>query len=68
MTFTTTDLQSIERAIASGELTIIGSNGRQLTYRSINELLKARDLIKKGLEENSSVKKKKFSFIKFGNR
>ncbi|GKS68988.1 hypothetical protein W03_09920 [Nitrosomonas sp. PY1] len=68
MSFTITQLEAIERAIASGELTIIGANGRQVTYRSMTDLLKARDLIKKGLEETGSVKKKKFSFIKFGNR
>lgn len=67
MSFTIAQLDSIERAIASGELTIIGANGRQVTYRSMNDLLKARDLIKKGLEE-TGTKKKKFSYIQFGRR
>jgi hypothetical protein len=46
MAFTTTDLTAIERAIASGELHIQFSDGRAVTYRSIDELMKARDLIK----------------------
>ncbi len=41
MAFTTTDLAAIDAAIASGELTI-SHNGRTVTYRSMNDLLKAR--------------------------
>ena len=44
MAFTSTDLAAIDAAIASGELTI-RSNGREVTYRSLSELLKARETI-----------------------
>lgn len=44
MALTQTDLDSINAAIASGELSIRSSDGKQVTYRSIDELLKARDL------------------------
>ena len=44
MAFTAQDLASIDAAIASGELTI-RSNGREVTYRSLPELLKARETI-----------------------
>lgn len=44
MALTQTDLDSINAAIASGELSIRSSDGKQVTYRSIDELLKARQL------------------------
>ena len=45
MPFTSADLTAIQAAIASGELTIRGADGRQVTLRSMDELLKARDAI-----------------------
>lgn len=45
MALTSTDLDAINRAIASGELSVRSSNGVQVTYRSVDELIKARDLI-----------------------
>lgn len=44
MSFTSSDLAAIDAAIASGELTV-ESNGRRVTYRSMADLTKARDLI-----------------------
>ncbi|MDE1465306.1 phage head-tail joining protein [Spartinivicinus poritis] len=44
MSFTTNDLHNINSAIASGELKV-KINGREIEYRSINELLKARKTI-----------------------
>lgn len=67
MTFTTTDLNAIESAIASGELTVI-SEGRQVTYRSMLDLIRARDVIRKELQQAGTLsKKKRFSFISRGN-
>jgi hypothetical protein len=45
MAFTAEDLAAVESAIASGELTV-AHNGRTVTYRSMSDLLRARDLIK----------------------
>lgn len=45
MSFTATDLANIEAAIASGELTV-KKGDRQVTYRSMDELIKARQLAK----------------------
>jgi hypothetical protein len=42
--FTQTDLDAIDAAIASGELTV-SHNGRTVTYRSMDDLLKARKRI-----------------------
>lgn len=49
MAFTTQDLTAIEAAIASGELTIRGADGRTITYRSMDELLKAREMVRSSL-------------------
>lgn len=41
MAYTTTDLQSVTAAIASGELKV-RYNGKEVEFRSITELLKAK--------------------------
>lgn len=67
MSFTIDDLNAIEQAIASGELTVI-SEGRQVTYRSMLDLMRARDVIRKELQQAGTLtKKKRFSFISRGN-
>lgn len=45
MAFTSQDLAAINAAIASGELTIRAADGKTVTLRSMDELLKARDVI-----------------------
>jgi len=44
MSWTQTDLEAIERAIAKGELRVQYSD-RSVEYRSIDELLKAREAL-----------------------
>lgn len=44
-TFTASDLTAVETAIISGALSVRFSDGRQYQYRSIDELLRVRDLI-----------------------
>jgi hypothetical protein len=44
MAFSQSDLDAIDAAIASGELTV-SHNGRTVTYRSMDDLFKARDRI-----------------------
>ena len=46
MAFTQQDLAAIDAAIASGEHTIRGADGRMVTLRTMDELLKARDAIR----------------------
>ena len=43
------DLTNVENAIKSGVLTVRFSDGKSVTYRSLDELLKIRDDIQKGL-------------------
>lgn len=50
MSFTLKHLEAIERAIARGEKTVRYSD-RTVEYRSIDELLKARDEIRTSLSQ-----------------
>jgi hypothetical protein len=53
MAYTSTDLDAINAAIASGELTV-RHNGREVTYRSIDDLLKAKRTIESELNGAAS--------------
>jgi hypothetical protein len=53
MAFTQTDLDNINTAIATGELTV-EVNGRRVTYRSVDDLLKARTAIQSDLAATSA--------------
>lgn len=56
MAWTQTDLDVIEKAIASGQRRV-RLDGREVEYHSISEMLKARDLIKSGVRaiENATA-------------
>lgn len=49
MAFTSQDLAAIDAAISSGELSIRSADGKLVTYRSVDELLKARALVAQSL-------------------
>lgn len=49
MAFTQTDLNNIDAAIATGELSV-EVNGRKVVYRSMDDLLKSRNLINDALQ------------------
>jgi hypothetical protein len=49
MAFTQAQLDAVETAIASGELKVM-FDGREIIYRSIDDLLKARNTIKASLQ------------------
>lgn len=54
MSFTQTDLDNINAAIAAGEMTV-ETQGRRVTYRSIDELLKARATIQADMATGASA-------------
>lgn len=54
MGFTTSDLERVERAIASGELTVT-VDGETVTYRSVSDLTRARDMIRGDLEATGQI-------------
>ncbi|WP_163833370.1 phage head-tail joining protein [Spartinivicinus ruber] len=51
MSFTATDLDAINEAIAGGELRVKFKD-REVEYRSMDELIKARRLIQRALASN----------------
>lgn len=68
MAYTTAQLQALEDAIATGELTV-EYEGKRVTYRSIAELISARDfvrgeLIAAGTITDSSIRRSVTSFSK----
>lgn len=54
MAFSISDLDSIDNAIKSGELTVRFEDS-QVTYRSMDELIKARALIKREISGSKRV-------------
>jgi len=58
--FTTADLAAVDRAIVSGELRV-KYRDREVEYRSIAELQKARAIILQALNGAPSVRRAQFS-------
>lgn len=54
MAFTQTDLDAVNVAIASGELTV-EFNGRRTTYRSMAELMLARSVIQQEIAATAAA-------------
>jgi hypothetical protein len=54
MAFTQTDLDNINTAIATGELSV-EVNGRKVVYRSVDDLMKARTVIASDLAVASNT-------------
>lgn len=52
MAFSQTDLERIERAIARGTLTVRYAD-RTVTYQSMTDLIRARDLMRSELAESA---------------
>jgi hypothetical protein len=46
MSYTTDDLAALERALASGVMRVRYSDGKEVTYRSTDELLRAIAVVK----------------------
>ena len=61
MSWTQTQIDAIEAAIASGELTVRFGD-RAVTYRSMDELLQARAVIRESLAAEAGTATDRFSF------
>ena len=61
MPWTQTDLDAIEASIATGELTVRFAD-RQVTYRSIAELIEARNVIRDAVQAAAGTATKRFHF------
>lgn len=55
MPFTSQDLAAVDSAIASGELTIRGADGKLVTMRTVDELQQSRALILADLAAQASA-------------
>lgn len=55
MAFTQQNLDAIEKAIATGTLSV-EYNGKRITYRSMSDLLRARDVIKAELANQTAIR------------
>ena len=53
MAFTQDDLDAISEAIATGELEVQFADGKRVRYRSVEQLMKAKQHIKNELFEES---------------
>ena len=54
MAFNQTQLDAVEAAIASGELRVM-FDGREIIYRSVSDLLMARNTIKAALQASGAA-------------
>ncbi|OGB50312.1 MAG: hypothetical protein A2503_16780 [Burkholderiales bacterium RIFOXYD12_FULL_59_19] len=54
MAFTQVNLDAVEAAISSGELKVM-FDGREVWYRSVADLLRARDTIKASLQSAGTL-------------
>jgi len=54
MAFTLNQLNALDSAIASGQLSV-NYDGKSITYRSVSELMKARDVIRSELAASGQL-------------
>lgn len=64
MAWTQQQLEAIEAAIARGELTVRFED-RTITYRSVDDLLKARQVIKDALDKQAGSQPNRYSMARF---
>lgn len=63
MAWTQTDLDAIEKALASGTL-VVKYNDKQVTYRSIAEMMQVRDMIRRALGKTNQTQRFTANFSK----
>lgn len=68
MTFTQTDLDAIRAAIASGAMEVAYADGSRVKYRSLDEMLRTRDMIAAEVSQPASTgRNSRVSLISFSN-
>ena len=55
MAFVTADLEAIETAIKSGALSVRFQDGRSYTYRTMDELRRAREMIQADIDSTAGT-------------
>ena len=61
MAYTTADLAAVRSAIAKGEHSVQFAD-RSVTYRSIEDLLKAEDRITRALADSTTTRRRKHTY------
>jgi hypothetical protein len=57
--FTAADLTAIDDAIKSGALSVRYQDGRQITYRSTDELIRTRDLMNSEIATDAGSRRRR---------
>lgn len=57
--FTAADLTAIDDAIKSGALSVRYQDGRQITYRSTDELIRTRDLMNSEIATDAGTRRRR---------
>lgn len=57
--FTAADLTAIDDAIKSGALSVRYQDGRQITYRSTDELIRTRDLMNSEITTDAGSRRRR---------
>jgi hypothetical protein len=65
MALTSADLTAIESAIAGGVLRVRFSDGREVQYQSVDDLLKAREFIKNSLTQSGGTAATRSTYASF---
>ncbi len=65
MSYTAEDLATLERAVASGVMRVRYSDGKEVTYRSTDELLRAIGVVKGQLAQASGAPRTMSAFASF---
>lgn len=63
MAYTQQQLDDLEAAIAEG-VTTVSSNGRQVSYRNLSDMLKLRDLMREELGQVGAGRQRKYMTFK----
>lgn len=67
MAFSSTDLTTIEAAIASGSLRVRFGDGREVHYQTTADMLRARDAINEDILNNSAAPPSRMTRVIFNN-
>lgn len=65
MAYTQKDIDAVERAIATGTLRVT-INGKTVEYRSLDELLRVRDLMRRESGQGSTTSSRRLAVFRKG--
>lgn len=63
MAFTAADLSAIETAIATGALRVRYADGREVTYQSVEDLIRVRGLIQSDIAASAATASRRMTRV-----